>query len=114
VGVRAYRARLGERTTLGLNRKGRTVAESAGGKAAANDAAAGTHDDLSERRPATAAEREYLDARVDDCAAAVAKMEGQADALKVSLKTARVHLAEAKASQAAGRDLASVQKGRVA
>lgn len=69
----------------------------------------GQHD-----RPATRDETDYLDARVEDTAAAVRKIKGQIKGLERSLKEAERLHEDAKKAQKAGRDLPDVQKRRAA
>lgn len=90
------------------------MAESAGAKLEALDATAAAEDDLPPDRPPTGAETAYLDERVADCEAAVAKIQAMVEGLRASLKTARRDLADARRCRDAGRDLPSVQRRRVA
>lgn len=65
-------------------------------------------------RPATQAETDYLEARVEDTGAAVKKIRDQIRALERSLKEAERLHEDAKAAKKAGYDLPDVQKRRAA
>lgn len=78
----------------------------------AHGAAAATQDEAGDR-PATDAERAYLDARVEETAAAVTKIGAQIKGLERSLREAEKLHEDAKAAQAAGWDCVDVAKRRV-